>query len=281
MIWIFKRLECLASYQKECLLGRRYGIIEKMTSAEYELKKIWPVVNRLCNFFLFAKKIEVEGRNNFVEEGPNIIVGNHIGTFKDVATILKIVPRPIFFTANKMIFNKDDFDLLIKTHLQRHLDTFGYFLNLVLGPFKKRFIQFISSNITKVGTIPVDLTGRKSLAIKKCQEYVKNGRAIIALQGIGRMNKKDPHPYISSFRRGPSIISYNLFSENDIAVAVTPMAFFGTHHPVIIPGKIKVNIGEPMFVSDYMANSASATVEKFRSAMEQRVKELFIELVRI
>lgn len=251
-----------------------------MASAEYELKKLWPVVNSLCNFFLFTKKIEVSGTKNFVEKGPNIIVGNHIGTFKDVATILKIVPRPIFFTANKMIFNRDEFNLLIKKHLQRHLNTFGYFLDLVLAPFKTRFIQFISSNISKVGTIPVDLTGKKSLAIEKCQEYVKNGRAIIALQGKGRMNKKDLNPYISPFRRGPSIISYNLLIEKSISVAVTPLAFFGTQNPVIIPGKIKVNVGEPMFISDYMADGYTATVERFRSAMEHRVHELFMELVR-
>jgi len=252
-----------------------------MRSAEYELQKIWPVVNRLCNFFLLTKKIEVRGKTNFVEKGPNIIVGNHIGTFKDVATILKIVPRPIFFTANRMIFNKDDFNLLIKRHLQRHLNTFGYFLDLVLAPLKGRFIQFISSNITKVGTIPVDLTGKKSLAIEKCQAYVKKGRAVIALQGKGRMNKNDPNPFISPFRRGPSIISYNLFTEKGVSVAVTPLAFFGTQYPAIIPGKIKVNVGEPMFISDYMADGFVATVERFRSAMERRVLELFMEMVRI
>jgi 1-acyl-sn-glycerol-3-phosphate acyltransferase len=251
-----------------------------MRSAEYELQKIRPVVNRLCNFFLFTKKIEVRGKANFVEKGPNIIVGNHIGTFKDVATILKIVPRPIFFTANKMIFNKDEFSLLIKKHLERHLNSFGYFLDLVLAPFKTRFIQFISTNISKVGTIPVDLTGRKSLAIERCQEYVKNGRAVIALQGKGRMNKNDPNPFVSAFRKGPSVISYNLFTENDISVAVTPLAFFGTQHPAIVPGKIKVNVGEPLFISDYITDGFAATVERFRFAMERRVHELFMELVR-
>ncbi len=251
-----------------------------MASAEFELKRIWPVVNRLCDFFLLTKKIDVRGKKNFVEKGPNIIVGNHIGTFKDVATILKIVPRPIFFTANKMIFDKEEFNLLIKHHLQRHLNTFGYFLDLVLAPIKTRFIQFISSNIAKVGTIPVDLTGRRSLAVEKCQEYVKDGRAVIALQGKGRMNKKDPNPYISPFRRGPSVISYNLFTENDISVAVTPLAFFGTHYPAIFPGKIKVNVGEPMYISDFMTDGFSTTVERFRSAMERRVHELFMELVR-
>jgi 1-acyl-sn-glycerol-3-phosphate acyltransferase len=265
--------------EKECLYGRQYAIIKKMSSPENELKRIWPVVNRLCNFFLFAKKIEIRGKKNFVEKGPNIIVGNHIGTFKDVAIILKIVPRPIFFTANKMIFSEDEFDVLIKKHLQRHLNTFGYFLDLVLGPFKTRFIHFISSNIAKVGTIPVDLTGRKSLAIEKCQEYVENGRAIIALQGKGRMNKRNRNPYVSTFRKGPSLISYNLFTEKDISVAITPVAFFGTHHPAITPGKIKVNVGEPMFISDYMAGGSNTAVERFRAAMECRVHELFMQLI--
>ncbi len=251
-----------------------------MSSPEYELKRIWPVVMRLCDFFLFTKKIEVRGEANFLKKGPNIIVGNHIRTFKDVAILLKIVPRPIFFTANKMIFDKDDFNFLIKHHLERHLNTFGYFLDLVLAPFKKPFIQFISSNISKVGTIPVDLTGRKSLAVEKCQEYVKDGRAIIALQGKGRMNKYSPNPYISPFKRGPSIISYNLFTQNDISVAVTPLAFFGTQHPAIIPGKIKVNVGEPLFISDYIKDGFKATVERFRAAMERRVHDLFMELVK-
>jgi len=54
--------------------------------------------------WLFSKKISVRGAENFVREGPNIIVGNHVGSYKDVAILFKTVPRPIFFIANKMIF---------------------------------------------------------------------------------------------------------------------------------------------------------------------------------
>ncbi len=251
-----------------------------MDSPEKEFDKLWPVVERLCKFFLLGKKLEIKGKGNFIKTGPNIIVGNHIGTFKDIATILRIVPRPIFFTANRMLFNKDEFNFLIKKHLHRHLKSFGYFANLVLNPFKSRFINFISSNITKVGTIPVDLTGQKRLAFERCQEYLRKGRTIITLQGKGRIQRGDPNPYVSPFRRGPSIIAYNLYLQDHISVAVTPVAMFGTQLPFLIPNKIKVNVGEPMFVSDYVADGFSATVEKFRSAMERRVQDLLMELIR-
>jgi hypothetical protein len=126
----------------------------------------------------------------------------------------------------------------------------------------------------------VDLTRRKKLAIEKCQEYLKKGRAIIALQGNGKLGKNDPNPYVSPFRKGPSILSYNLYTEDNIPVAVTPLAFFGTQSPVFIPGKIKVNIGEPMYISDYMEGDFATSVERFRAAMERRVKDLFMELIK-
>jgi 1-acyl-sn-glycerol-3-phosphate acyltransferase len=251
-----------------------------MSSAEAELKKVRPQIEKLCDFLLLGKKIEVLGKKNIVQEGPNIIVGNHCGTFKDGATIFKIVPRPIFFTANKMIFNKDELTALVREHFQLHMKSFGYFLNLALHPIISRLINFVTTVLPNAGTIPVDLTRRKKLAIEKCQEYLRKGRAIIALQGNGKIVKNHPNPYISPFRKGPSILSYNLYTEENIPVAVTPLAFFGTQSPVFIPGRIRVNIGEPMFIADYMANDFVASVEKFRAAMERRVKDLFLELIR-
>jgi len=251
-----------------------------MASVEAELKKIRPQIEKLCDFLLLGKTVEVRGQRNIVHEGPNIIVGNHCGTFKDGAIIWKIVPRPIYFTANRMIFNKDELTLLVKEHFQVHLKSVGYFLNLALHPITSRLINFVSSALPRAGTIPVDLTRRKKLAIEKCQEYLKKGRAIIALQGNGKIRKNDPNPYVSPFRKGPSILSYNLYTEENIPVAVTPLAFFGTQSPVFIPGKIMVNIGEPMYIADYMAEDFATSVEKFRAAMERKVKDLFMELIR-
>jgi 1-acyl-sn-glycerol-3-phosphate acyltransferase len=251
-----------------------------MEALELEFVKLKPRVDKLCRFFLLGKKLEIRGSGNFVKTGPNIIVGNHIGTFKDIAILLQLVPRPIYFTANKMLFNKDEFNWLIRKHLKRHLKTFGYFADLLLNPVKARFIHFISSNITKVGTIPVDLTRHKRLALERCQDYLRKGRAIIALQGKGRIIQGNPNPYISPFRRGPSFLAHNLYKKERISVAVTPVAMFGTQLPFLIPTTIKVNVGEPMYASEFMLDGFSASIEKFRAAMERRVQDLFLELIR-
>lgn len=250
-----------------------------MINYEEEYKKLFPVLTKISNIALLGKEIVVRGAENFIKKGPNIIVGNHIGTFKDVATFIKITPRQLFPTSNKMIFDKNDFNFLIKKHLQRHLKKFGIFLDLLLTPIKSYFVNFITTNIIKLGAIPVDLYNQKRMAIQKIQEYLKEGRAVVLLQGRGRLAKNSPNPYVSSFRRGPSIISYNLNKEG-ISVPVTPVATFGTHMPFLIPGKITVNIGEPIYIGDYMGSGFMETVESFRVAMENRVKNLLLEIIK-
>jgi len=251
-----------------------------MTTFEDELKKLMPTVIRLCNFALLGKRIEVRGKENFVHNGPNLIVGNHIGSYKDIATLFKVVPRPIFFIANKMIFSKEEFNFLIKKHLKRHLKEFGFLVDLALNPLKSAFINFISSNIAKVGMIPVDIYKGRRVAREKFQDYLQKGRAIIALQGRGRVMKQDANPYVSSFKRGYSIIAYNMYKNEGISVAVTPIAFFGTHIPFMVPAKIRINVGPPMYITDYMEGGFKETIERFRNALEAKVKSLFLELLQ-
>jgi len=251
-----------------------------MATIEEELKRIEPTIRRMSNFALVGKKIVIKGKENFVKRGPNIIVGNHIGTFKDIATLLKIVPRPVFFTGNRMIFNKDEFNLLIRHHLKRHLNNFGLFLDLIISPVKSLFVNYVSSNIAKVGTIPVDINKGKRLAMEKCQDYLKKGRAIVALQGRGRVMRMEPHPYVSSFKKGASVLSYNLHESEGLSVPVTPIAIFGTQVPFLIPAKIKVNVGEPMYITDYLAGEFTETVDRFREALEKRVKTLIYDILK-
>jgi hypothetical protein len=35
-----------------------------------------------------------------------------------------------------------------------------------------------------------------------------------------------------------------------------------------------------MYIADYMSDDFAASVEKFRAAMERRVKDLFMELIK-
>ncbi len=251
-----------------------------MVDYELEFRKMHRSILRLSNFALFPKSIEVRGEENFVREGPNIIVGNHIGSYKDVGLLFKVVPRPIFFMANKMIFNRDDFSFIVRKHLQRHLKNFGLFLHLVFNPYYRLIGDYIATNIARVGSIPVDLDGGRAESIMRCVDYLKRGRAVIALQGRGRVDPRDKNPYLKTFRRGAAVITHTLFAEDHISVPVTPLAIFGTQVPFPIPGTVKVNVGPPMFIRDYPGRDASETVERFRAALQDKVTDLLMALIR-
>lgn len=251
-----------------------------MPTFEEEYLRIKPSLDRLINSILVFKKIVIKGEENFIRTGGNIIVGNHIGSFKDVATIIKIIPRQVFFTANKDIFTREDFSRLVRYHLGLHLKNFGTSLDSLLKPLKYLFVEFISSNIEKVGTIPVDLTGKKRLAIEKCQEYVRLGRPIIALQGRGRIRKADPFPYVSPFRGGAAVIAYNLLTSYDLNIPVSPVALFGTHFPWIMPSRIHIHVAEPMFVKQYVGSDMFDSINRFKRALELRVRQMMLDIIR-
>jgi len=252
-----------------------------MPTFEEEYKRLRKATLRLCNFSLLSKRFDVRGGENFVPEGPNLIVGNHIGSYKDIALLLKIAPRPIFFTANEMIFDREKFSWLIRHHLQRHLGNFGTFINLLFNPFYAYVIRFISSNIAKVGSIPVNLSGgSRAEAIRRCEDYLRVGRAVILLQGRGRIDDRDPNPYVKPFRKGPSVMAYDLLVKSGISVPVTPLSIFGTHVMFLVPIRIKVNVGAPLFIKDYMGGGALATIERFRIALNGRVSALFMESLK-
>jgi 1-acyl-sn-glycerol-3-phosphate acyltransferase len=248
-----------------------------MATFEEEFKRIEKSIDRVTRAFIFPKKIDLRGGENFVQEGPNIIIGNHIGSYKDVAIMLRTVPRMIFFTANKMIFDKKEASELVLRHLHRHMGKFGGFVHLILIPIYSYLVHFVSGHVAKIGSIPVDIYGSKRESILKCQDYLRKGRAIIALQGRGRVHPKDPNPYVKSFRRGVSIMAYNLFKQEGFAVPVTPMSIFGTHIMWGVPTTIKVNVGKPLYIRDYWGGGEVETVEKFRAALERRVSGLLYE----
>lgn len=251
-----------------------------MAAFEEEYRQIKPMLDRLINGILIMKRIEIKGEENFIPAGGNIIVGNHIGSFKDVATIIKIVPRQVFFTANKDIFTRKDFSRLVRDHMVLHLKNFGASLDLTLKPLKYLFVEFISSNIEKIGTIPVDLTGKKHLAIEKCQEYVRKGRTIITLQGRGRIQKNYSFPYVAPFRAGPAVIAYNLLEDYGLNIPVTPVAMFGTHLAWVVPARIRIRVGEPLFIKNYVGPDKVVTINNFKDALELKVKKMMMEIIR-
>jgi 1-acyl-sn-glycerol-3-phosphate acyltransferase len=149
----------------------------------------------------------------------------------------------------------------------------------MLNPILSLLTNYISTNISKIGTIPVNIYGKKKEAIEKCQEYIKNGRAIIALQGHGSITPHEAFPYAAPFRWGAAIIAYNLYKKEKIRVPVTPIAFFGTHYPLFIPYTIQVRVGKPMYITDYVTNNKRESVNRFKDALENKVKEMIKEIL--
>jgi 1-acyl-sn-glycerol-3-phosphate acyltransferase len=248
-----------------------------MATYEEEFQRIEKVVLFLARLLIFPKKIDLRGAENFVKEGPNVITGNHIGSYKDVAILLMTKPRMIYFTANKMLFSKAEASELVLRHLHRHMGNLGGFIHILLNPFYSYMVNFVSGHVTKVGTIPVDMYGRRNDAIVKCQDYLRKNRVVIALQGRGRVHPKDPNPYIKPFRRGVPIMAYNLYHGEGISVPVTPVSIFGTHVLWGVPGRIKVNVGKPMYIKDYWGGTEVQIVGRFRAALEKTVCGLLVE----
>jgi len=129
-----------------------------MGTYEEEFEAIRKFVDRTTRLFLLPKEIDLRGGGNFVREGPNIIVGNHIGAYKDVSVLLRTVPRMIYFTANKMIFTRQGASELVLRHLHRHMGRFGGFVHVLLLPYYTFMVDFISGHIARIGTIPWTFT---------------------------------------------------------------------------------------------------------------------------
>ncbi|HVP90267.1 MAG TPA: lysophospholipid acyltransferase family protein [Terriglobales bacterium] len=248
-----------------------------MEDFEKEYRKIEKSVLRISRLLLLPKKIELRGAENFITAGPNIITANHIGNYKDIAVLLLVKPRMIYFTANKMIFDKEEASELVLRHLHRHMGKFGGFIHLLLSPFYSFMVRFVTSHAANVGSIPVDLYGKRNAAILKCQDYLRKGRAVIVFQGRGRVDDTDPNPYVKPFRRGAAIMAYNLYKEEKLAVPVTPLSIFGTHVMWGVPERVRVKVGPPMFISDFWGGSEAEVVDRFRAALEQTVSRLLME----
>jgi len=248
-----------------------------MATFEEEYKHIEKTVDFITKFFLLPKKIDVRGAENFAREGPEIIVGNHIGSYQDVSVLIRTRPRLTYFTANKEIFTKEGASELVSRHLHRHMGRFGGVIHFILSPFYAFMVDFVSGHIARIGSIPVDLRGSKRASVLRCQDYLKKGRAIVALQGRGRVQPKDPNPYVAGFRRGVSIMVYNIYKESGVSVPVTPLSIFGTHIMWGVPGTIKVNVGRPVHIKDHWTGDKASTVERLRSTLERTVSGLLLE----
>ncbi len=252
-----------------------------MPTFEDELARFRPQIERVVRFALFPKRVVSRGAGHVPETGPVLLIGNHCGAIKDPAALYRAVSRPLFFNANRMLFDREDVNFLIRKHLRRHFKGFGLALDRMLGPLKSMFVRFVSANIGRLGAIPADMYDQSNqAAIVLFLDYLRAGRAVVSMQGRGRVHPGDPNPYVRRFGRGLPYIAYLIKQEAGLDVPVVPFSIFGTQRAWGIPGLVRVNIGPPLFIRDYEAGDKDATVERFRAVLQAAVERLLIESLR-
>jgi len=255
---------------------------ETMTRFERNFQRIKSRAGFIIGAVLAFKRVAVRGGENFVPEGPSIIVGNHCGSLKDVAAVYRAAPRYVQFTANRMLFSRFEMDFVIRRHLKRHFGGLGLVLNAMLLPLRRTAGAFVSDNAARIGTVPVDMYSQegKREAIRTYREYLREGAAVVSLQGRGRVMPGDPNPYIRPFGRGAAIVACGLQADHGLAVPVTPIAIYGAQRPWIVPATIQVNVGPPLFARDHLDGDFDASVLRFKAVLEETVRGLFFDLIR-
>jgi len=252
-----------------------------MPTYEEELRRFKPQIDRIVGGALFGKRIVTRGLGHIPLTGPVILLSNHCGAIKDPSVVYRIAPRPVFFNANRMLFNRVELDFLIRKHLRRHLRRFGSALDFLLGPAKALFVRFAATNIARFGTIPVDMYDQsKRAAVESFMAYLREGKALVSMQGRGRVHPEERNPYVKTFGRGVPYVAYRLKVEERRDIPIVPIAIFGTQRPWGIPGRIQVNIGPPLLVEDYLGGTADEVVELFRRALQSAVEKLLLEIIR-
>jgi len=180
----------------------------------------------------------------------------------------------------KMLFTKEGFNFLIKKYVQRNFGKLGTLFYAICFPLRELFVKLVANNISKIGTVPVDLystrLNRNKFLFRKWKEYLLDNSAIVVLQGRGTPTKakKKINFYIYPFKKGFAVIASLLYENEKMTVPITPIAIIGAQSAWGIPGKIKVNIGRPVY-------SQENNIEKLKTIIETKVKNLLTEIIEI
>jgi 1-acyl-sn-glycerol-3-phosphate acyltransferase len=242
-------------------------------------------------FIPFNKYISYIGCENIVKDGPSLIIANHTGIGRDIAGILTVVDRQIYFLTSHYMFNKRELLQYIKTTLGRIIYYISY-------PFLFIFAKYLSEKLTQLEMIPInksysgdkiELTKNIRQSIEKVKEYLLKDRAVVIFQSrldmlktIGHQEitfKKQSgfHHYIPKFHPTVGKIVYELFQEHGLKVPVSPISIYGGEG--LNPFKRMVlNVGEPITITSCIESSTIGNpINNFTQCLEKKIADLLIE----
>lgn len=238
---------------------------------------------------------DIKNIKNKIEEGPNIIVANHPGAHKDIAVLTTLYKRQLFFTANKEVLNKKDFDRLIKNYIKKRVRKFfGIFgtafsnnVNVALTLPRYFFVKHVPYWIKETGSIPFNIGGignKKARSI--AEKYLRNDLPVVYLQYHGKKKRSKyalDNQDIYEFKYGAFKLAYDMWDKYKEKVPVTPISIEGSDGIFRPFKRIKINFGEPGYITDYLDKEnldKKKSVAAFKESLEKKVVRLYEDSVK-
>ncbi|MBU0711902.1 hypothetical protein KJ762_09470 [bacterium] len=240
-------------------------------------------------FIPFDHYVRYFGLKNRIKDGPNLILANHPGMGRDIAGVITAYQRQLYFLAAHYLF---DPDILLNTHVKPAL---GPVFSKILLPVAVRFSQYLPKILKEQEMIPINkhydgdlqkFAQQLRQSINQVKNYLLQGQAVVIFQitynilksiGQKRIVDKEPsrfHPYIPRFNPTFGKIAYELFTEHNLLVPVTPVGIHGAEglNPF---RKMVINIGKPLTIASCLQNQGSKDpVARFTTELERQVAGL-------
>jgi len=200
---------------------------------------------------IFFQEIQVRNREQIPPEGPFIITSNHPNDKLDALIIGRSVPRKINFLAAGFLF-------------------------------KYKLLSWI---MRSTGTIPVyrknehaDANERNVKSFDACYQVLENGGAIgIFPEGLTHLDRQ-----VKKVKTGTARIAFEAEQRNQwkLGLKIIPVGL-NFYHPTRIRGKIFVNFGRPILVSQYRTmyeQDPEKAIYQLTNVIHEKIQQHIIHL---
>lgn len=253
-----------------------------MIEENYESRMKYEHVVRPLSLILLPRGISVKGKQNKIEKGANIIVANHPTDVADVAALVRLYRKQLYFIANSDHFYPSKLNWHIRKQIKRNYHILSPFLLPITSlVIYKSFLNSCSRYIKEIGSIPIDVHGNgiyNGDFVRISKQRLLDNLPLVFLQfNLRNALRNVPSEYdptnkeIKPFLIGAPKLALKVFEEYNIDVPITPISIKGTSKFSVAP--IKVNIGESIYPSAYVNKEKPA--EFLRQDLEKKVVELY------
>lgn len=260
-------------------------------------KKLYNNVARTISTLFSVYTIKyIEGTENMVLKGPNLIIGTHERGALDVADLIKKYPRQLFFTANKDFFDRETALKTLEKSINRNFGKLGELANMLLKPLAYAFFSYISPRMIRVGSIPVDIRGgRNDEAKEAIKQYIsqnrdgafvflqyrkkeKHERGFYPIRAIKNCINKDIIPKKKIIvRRGGLKLFVDLYDDGKgVDIPVTLVTMKTSLH--VIPPMLRatIKISPPDYISNYhVPGDPEYTFQRCHQGLERKLQEMY------